>query len=363
MSLANKLNRFKHQIIRQEQSAEKQELLPEKQIDDTNLQFKDMWTEAGVTPYFLDGEFCLIREVRYPLDYKHGRYRFQDLFTALEAWNGFTGDHPLSAKGFSASDLFFFDTETTGLGGGTGNIIFLLGYARFLDNEIVLRQHFLPEPGLEVPLYESFLKTVDYTTLVTYNGRAFDWPQVKTRHTLVRDHVPKLPSFGHFDLLHASRRMWKNKLESVKLANVEENILGVVRENDIPGYLAPMIYFDYVERKNPEAILRVMQHNEMDILSLITLYTHLTFQIHCIDPDQTANEKMLVGKWFDYIGDREVAASAFEQAASEDEPTAKHQLAYYHKRAKEYDRGKRIMDCGFGKRGSTDTQGSVHRIS
>ena len=92
---------------------------------------------------------------------------------------------------------------------------------------------------MKCPLYESFLKTVDYTTLVTYNGRAFDWPQVKTRHTLVRDHVPKLPSFGHFDLLHASRRMWKNKLESVKLANVEENILGVVRENDIPGYLAP----------------------------------------------------------------------------------------------------------------------------
>ena len=49
------------------------------------------------------------------------------------------------------------------------------------------------------------------------------------------------------------------------------------REDDIPGFLAPMIYFDFIERKNPEGMLGILKHNEIDILSLITLYTHLTF--------------------------------------------------------------------------------------
>src|SRR5699024_4855932 len=218
-----------------------------------------------------DDEYCFIREKRYPLHYQHGKYPFQQLLAAIEGWNDFSGVHPLSAKGFQPDDLFFFDTETTGLGGGVGNTIFILGYARLVDDEIVLRQHFLPEPGLEVPLYQSFLENVDYTTLVTYNGKAFDWPQVKTRHTLIREHVPKLPSFGHFDLYHASRRLWKNELESTKLVTVEKEILSIERENDIPGYLAPMIYFDYVDRKHPEGVLQVLSHNEKDILSLITL--------------------------------------------------------------------------------------------
>ncbi|MBS4176603.1 ribonuclease H-like domain-containing protein [Lederbergia citrea] len=341
MSLKNKLNRFKSHMIRDEQEVlKKQE--PVGRFDDLELPFKEIWKEAGVAPYNLEEEYCLIREVRYPLDYQHGNYQFKDFYKALDAWENYSGSHPLSAKGMTASDLFFFDTETTGLYGGAGNSIFLLGHARIMEDEVVLRQHFLPEPGFEVPLYKSFLESVDYTTLVTYNGKAFDWPQVKTRHTLVRDHVPKLPAFGHFDLYHASRRMWKNRLESVKLSKVEESILGVSRVDDVPGYLAPMIYFDFVERKNPEAILKVLKHNEIDILSLITLYTHLTFQILRLDPQQTPSEKMLVGKWFDYIGEREVAASTFEVAAKEDDISAKYELAFYYKKAKKYDEAMKL---------------------
>ena len=80
----------------------------------------------------------------------------------------------------------------------------------------MLKQHILSQPGSEVPLYKSFLESIDYTNMVTYNGKAFDWPQVKTRHTLIREHVPKLPAFGHFDLYHAARRMWKHRLERIK---------------------------------------------------------------------------------------------------------------------------------------------------
>ena len=205
-----------------------------------------MWEQANTKVYYLEDEYCFIREVHYPLSHQHGKYRFQDYIKAVDMWNHNGMKHPLSAYGYQPNDLFFFDTETTGLGGGVGNTIFLLGYAYLEKDEIILRQHFLPEPGLEIPLYYSFLENIDYTTLVTYNGKAFDWPQVKTRHTLIREHVPKLPSFGHFDLYHASRRFWKDQLESVKLVNVEKDILEFERKDDVPGFLAPMIYFDFL---------------------------------------------------------------------------------------------------------------------
>ncbi|HJV31978.1 MAG TPA: ribonuclease H-like domain-containing protein, partial [Bacillales bacterium] len=172
----------------------------------------------------------------------------------------------------------------------------------------------------------------------TYNGKSFDWPQVKTRHTLVRDHVPKLPSFGHFDLYHAARRLWKHKLEKLKLAIVEKEILGVERVEDIPGFLAPMIYFDFVESKNPEGMIGVLKHNEIDILSLITLYTHLTFQINGQDPTQTRNESFEVGRWFDHLGEKTEAKQVFTRLAGGNDKQAvhaKHALAFQHK--KEHD--------------------------
>jgi uncharacterized protein YprB with RNaseH-like and TPR domain len=118
------------------------------------------------------------------LTQQHGKYCFQDFLTAVELWNSHKINHPLSAEGYRAEELFFFDTETTGLGGGVGNTIFLLGYASVSNGELILRQHILPNPGAEVPLYQSFLEKVNYRTLITYNGKSFDWPQVKTRHTL-----------------------------------------------------------------------------------------------------------------------------------------------------------------------------------
>jgi uncharacterized protein len=346
MSLKNKINRMKNHILKTEGTSilETNFVQNDSSINDSVIPFLNMWKAANSIPYFKEDDYCFIREVHYPIDHFHGKYQFRDLIKAIELWNQFPSNHPLSASGFQPSDLFFFDTETTGLGGGAGNTIFLLGYASFKDDEVILKQHFLPEPGMEVPLYYSFLKNIDYTTLVTYNGKAFDWPQVKTRHTLIRDHVPKLPAFGHFDLYHASRRLWKNKMQSVKLTNVEKEILQFERKDDIPGYLAPMIYFDYVERKNPEGVIEILKHNENDILSLISLYTHLTLQILQKDPTQTNHEKLLVGKWFDYLGEKEIAFETFSSIANENDIEAKHELAYKLKKRKEYDKAKILWE-------------------
>lgn len=200
----------------------------------------------------------------------------------------------------------------------------------------------MPHPGAEIPLFNSFLENVDYSTLVTYNGKAFDWPQVKTRHTLIKEHVPKLPEFGHFDLYHAARRMWKHRLERTKLSIVEAEILGVKREDDVPGFLAPMIYFDFVERKNPEGMLGILKHNEIDILSLITLYTHLSYQLLRKDQQISAKETLEVGKWYTLIGQTDIAKQNLQ---SIDEQNKEELLEAAFLLAKQYKKEKKFEDA------------------
>jgi uncharacterized protein len=333
MTLKNKLNRFKSHLTQGSPG-------PVNQRDNqpaVDIPFLDKWENEGVKPYYFDGQYCLIRKVKYSLSFKHGKYRLADFLEAVRLWNECDINHPLSTRGYKAHQLFFFDTETTGLGGGTGNSIFILGHASLceVENEIILTQHILPHPGAEIPLYDSFLKQVDYRTLVTYNGKSFDWPQVKTQHTLIREHVPKLPEFGHFDLYHAARRMWKHRLERMKLSIVEKEVLEVERVDDVPGFLAPMIYFDFVERKEPEGMLQMLKHNEIDILSLITLYTHLSFQLLEADLNQTIQEKYEVGRWFTALGEITSAQNVYhqlEEAKSREAVISQLQLGYIYKK-------------------------------
>lgn len=306
MSLKNKLNRLKQNIVRENDVSIQQE------TNDSISQNELIWKEHNIEVYHFDGQTCFIREVIYPLDYKHGHYQLGDFHEIVDLWNKSDSVHPLSSKGHKSSDLFFFDTETTGLGGGVGNTIFLLGQAQVFYDRVVIRQYLLPQPGNEVALYNCFLQDIISKTLVTYNGKAFDWPQVKTRHTLIRHLVPSLPAFGHFDLFHASRRLWKNELESVRLSKVETDILGIEREDDVPGYLAPMIYFQFVKQQQPEIISGVLKHNEIDVLSLITLYIHLSLKILKTDQKASGEEHYEIARWLDYVGDSKSAISAYE---------------------------------------------------
>jgi uncharacterized protein len=352
MSIKNKLNRLKPHLGGETHSVKITQSVPQATETSAEIPFIDIWNQNGVKPYFADQDFCLVKEAVYPLDMRHGKYRFLDFRRAVEAWNESELNHPLSSSGFSPEDLFFFDTETTGLGGGTGNVIFLLGHACMTENEVVVKQHILPNPGSEVPLYKSFLESIDYSKMVTYNGKAFDWPQVKTRHTLIREHVPKLPPFGHFDLYHAARRIWKHKLERLKLSVVEKEILDFQRKDDIPGFLAPMIYFDFVERKDPEGMLGILKHNEMDILSLITLYTHLSFQLLRLDDRQTVQETFEVGRWYSYLGESAAAEKVFSDLSEGDDLEAikaKHALAFGAKKKKDWIQAIQLWEPVVGK--------------
>jgi len=182
--------------------------------------------------------------------------------------------------------------------------------------------------------------------LTTYNGKAFDWPQIKTRHTLIREAVPKLPAFGHFDLLHAARRLWKNDLPSVRLSIVEKEILKIGRTGDVPGFLAPMLYFDFLKDHNPKGLEGVFIHNEIDVISLITLYIHISKKL-LNSPTLTISvqEKFEIARWFEAVGQIQVASGLYEDLAYSHNQMTSHAgkaLAGIYKKEKQYEKAEQL---------------------
>ncbi|MCD8500574.1 MAG: ribonuclease H-like domain-containing protein [Bacillaceae bacterium] len=307
----------------------------------------EKWAQLGVTPFYFDGQYSLIREVVYPLDVSIGNHKGSALIDVAKRWNTTEINHPLSCKNNHVSEMIFFDTETTGLNGGTGTYIFLLGYARVLEDRVIVRQHLLPDPSCEVAFYQGFLREVGESIhlATSYNGKAFDWPHVKTRHTFVRDQVPKLPQFGHFDLLHAARRLWKEQLPSCRLSIVEEQILGLKRHGDTPGSLAPFLYFDFLKERDPDILEGILRHHEQDVLSLISLYVTLSLKILGFDTEGTFEEKYGIAKWFQSLKENDQAVKHYKQSIMIGKQTGRHLQAMYAlarvlKKQKKYEEAK-----------------------
>ncbi|EZH67470.1 hypothetical protein DH09_05945 [Bacillaceae bacterium JMAK1] len=254
------------------------------------------------------------------------RYRLNDVFKGhvmlqqtFDQWRAKGASlHPLAPdQATLPTDLLFFDTETTGLSHGAGNMIFMIGTGRIVDQEVVVDQYFLPGPEHELAFYTYFLQQVhNLDALVTYNGKAFDWPQVKTRHTLLREQLPKLPEFGHFDLLHAARRLFKHDLESCRLSQVEQDILNLRRTEDTPGYLAPMLYQDYMTENDPDYVKGVFEHNEQDIVSLFQLYVELSDRV--ISGGFSSGEQYEVARWWKHLGYVDEAIHRFREIINDE---------------------------------------------
>ena len=291
MSYENKMLQLKQKLgKKKEQPKEK----PAFQIPEKPFYISD-WERAGLTLVENDFGVLFKREVTYPLDYQHGSYELGLFYDAIEKWQNTSIQHPY-ALNFDES-IVFFDTETTGLK-GVGTNIFLIGLLDAYDDSFVLTQYVLADPANEAAfLFESKFWQQS-KTVVTYNGKSFDWPQLETRWTLNQQHLPKLRSQKQIDLLHSAKRIWKNNLERMKLTKVEEEKLGFRRQGDIPGFLAPIIYTDAIKSGNPDALMKVLYHNEWDLLSLVTLYIHSTNLLLEQELYEAATTYTNIGKWF-----------------------------------------------------------------
>ena len=140
----------------------------------------------------------------------------------------------------------FLDTETTGLAGGSGTYAFLIGVGRITPDGFRVRQFFMRDFGEEASLLSALTEHLkQFEVLITYNGRTFDQPLLETRFRMVRQRPP-FSSLAHLDLLFGARRLWKLRFDSCRLVDLENQILGVERQGDLPGELIPYFYFEYL---------------------------------------------------------------------------------------------------------------------
>jgi uncharacterized protein len=174
------------------------------------------------------------------------------------------------------SRLLHFDTETTGLAGGTGTRAWMIGAADWLaDGRFRLRQLTTITMGAETAMLRTFAQWLQPdTVLVSYNGKCYDAPLLKTRYRLARLPDP-LSGLGHLDLLHPVRRHWKGVWENCRLATAERELLGVVREDDLPGSEAPAAWLSYLRGGSALNLRRVLAHNSQDLKSLAGVLLHL----------------------------------------------------------------------------------------
>jgi len=218
------------------------------------------------------GEFFLVIS-SYPLTEEHGN---TSLLNAQqvdgEAIAVIAGDDELSE--FRLDRALFLDTETTGLAGGSGTYAFLVGIGRFEGGNFVVRQYFMrdydEEEAMLVPLADTFQ---DAEGVVTYNGKGFDFPVLQARFVTNRVRV-RLEDVAHLDLLPVARRLWRMRLGDCSLVNIERAVLGVTRYGDIPSYLIPQVYFDYIRTRDARKLEAVFYHNRQDILSLAGVVSH-----------------------------------------------------------------------------------------
>lgn len=172
----------------------------------------------------------------------------------------------------AAENLLFYDLETTGLSGGTGNTAFLIGIGTQSGNSFTVTQLFLADYPGETELLLRFQElSATYRPHISYNGLSFDSQVLKTRFLLNRLFPPMSLQT---DLLYPSRRLWRGILPDCALQTLERNVLNVFRTDDLPGSEAPAAWFEWLKGYG-DRIGEVFRHNADDIVSLGKLLTRL----------------------------------------------------------------------------------------
>ena len=295
----------------------------------TTLPGRELSTEAG--PLWIVKHF-------YPADYQHGAYPLGQ-FTRLPSEtldildNAECGTCPA-----------FLDTETTGLSGGAGTLAFLTGVGIWEAEGLRLHQIFLRDPAEEKAAMQYLAEILtSATSLVTFNGRTFDLPLLQTRFILQRLQ-PRWQQLPHIDLLTVARKLWRDHLPSRCLSVLEKELLSITRTTeDLPGALIPAAYRDYLRTGATGEITRILYHNQIDILSLVTLLTHAAQLLEAPETIQlAATEWSGVGRLYQAAQQPEEALIAWQQALAADtlppDTAARlwRKIGLRHKRAEEW---------------------------
>jgi len=286
---------------------------------------------------------------REPLQFTENPHALDARYGSITIGDGLKISSPVLAclsrqpkfEDLDLSTALFFDLETTGLSGGTGTIPFNIGLGYYRDDKFWVGQYFLSEPASESQMIEDFsrfLEDMDFKSIVTFNGKAFDVPLLETRFILHR--MPfKLDGLPHLDFLFPARSLWKHKYENCRLAYLARKVLATGRDEDIPSSEVPWRYFQYLQTGNYELIEPVLYHNAEDILSLLGLVI-LGASIFSEDPNGCSADAMdFVALW------TEMTES--EDASGDLLYSLRELSMYYEHRAKKFDEAYKFAEEGF----------------
>jgi len=278
--------------------------------------------EDVVTGRFLDntGGSAFLTENIFAGDYKHGQVglQFPTPLQVIAEWAG----SPIISQN-NLNDFAFLDTETSGLAGGTGTFAFLVGVGRFVEQDFQLVQYFMRDPFEEPAMLlalEEFL--MPCKTLVTFNGKSFDAPLLTTRYTLQGWPSP-MRRMEHIDLLHLARRLWRERLPSRTLSNLEVQILGAQRtDEEIPGWMIPQMYFDFLRDGDARPLKRVFYHNEMDVLSMAALLNLVANLLESPEGEKNIHpsDQAAMGRLYEELGRLDLADHAYVTSLSLEQP-------------------------------------------
>jgi uncharacterized protein len=225
-------------------------------------------------------------------------------------------------RGVPPAKWCFLDTETTGLAGGSGTYAFLIGVGRITPQGFRIRQFFMREFGEEASQLSALQEHLkQFEVLITYNGRTYDQPLLETRFRMVRQRPP-FSGLEHLDLLHGARRLWNLRFDSCRLVDLENQILGVERQGDLPGEMIPYFYFEYLRTHEIFRLMPIFHHNAVDILTLACLTAIVPRAFHSPEQAQFSHAAEMVGlaRWWRQADQHENALALFRQALDRELP-------------------------------------------
>lgn len=232
----------------------------------------------------------------------------------------------------------FIDTETTGLSHGAGTLPFLIGMAWFDGTAVRVEQLVLREPGQEAPMLATLAERIAASScIISYNGKSFDWPLLRTRFVLNRMAVPE-PA-AHVDLLHCARRVFKRRLTNIQLTELERDVLKLTREDDVGGAQIPALYMEFLRGRDGGCLNPVLTHNQHDLVSLVALLGALVDKLTSASSTDDLRDQLALAELAVRAGDGDRAhAFAVTAAAGAAEVSAPALvlIARMHKRRGEF---------------------------
>ena len=217
--------------------------------------------------------------------------------------------------GLLPEDILFLDTETTGLSGGAGTIAFQIGVGYFTPSGFVVEQFLMRDYAQEAPMLQALAGLMKrFSVLCTFNGRTFDVPLLKSRFLMNRMKEDVFP-LTHADVLYPARRIWKLRLKRCTLGNLEEQLLHVQREDDLPGALVPQTFFQYLKDGNFAPLEKILEHNKQDIVSLAQLFYFMCKQASVPESIADGEDLLSLAKAMEKAGNRQKAMHCYRLTA------------------------------------------------